>query len=176
MQRADGYVALGKIVGVHGVRGELQVYPYTEEPEALSRYGSVYVPGPGGELRAFEVQGVRTKGWKALLLLDGVFERKEAEAFLGLEIFQAKECLPPTDEGEYYWHELVGLNVITTGGLDLGTLQRIIPTGGHDVYVVAGEGGEIFLPAIEEVIREVDLLRGLMVVKPVPGLFEANAL
>ena len=74
------------------------------------------------------------------------------------------------DEGEYYWHDIIGLAVITEEGEELGYITSILPTGSNDVYICEGTKGEILLPAIEEVIKSIDIGRGVIIVEMLEGL------
>ena len=87
-----------------------------------------------------------------------------------------KALLPRLDAEEYYWYELEGLSVVNVAGMKLGLLSDIMATSGHDVYIVQGSMGEILVPAVEQVVKEIDLEKGLMVVDLPPGLVESNAL
>jgi len=95
-----------------------------------------------------------------------------AREVLNQELFLPEECLPPTSEGEYYYYQLIGLNVETAGGRQLGILRTIIETGSNDVYVVEHDAQEILIPALAEVIREVDLQGGKMVIEAPEGLLD----
>jgi len=91
---------------------------------------------------------------------------------VGKEVFVPEEALPPTAEGEYYYYQLIGLRVEGVDGRAFGVLRAILDTGSNDVYVVKGDDREILIPAIAEVIREVDLQHGKMIVDPPEGLLD----
>jgi 16S rRNA processing protein RimM len=95
-----------------------------------------------------------------------------AHAVLDQEVFLPEECLPATSEGEYYHYQLIGLHVETYGGEQIGILRGIIETGSNDVYVVGRFNKEILVPAIAEVILEVDLQKGKMIIEPPEGLLD----
>jgi len=86
-----------------------------------------------------------------------------------------REVLRTEGEDEFFWHEIVGLQVETEQGEPLGTLRRIIPTAGHDIWVAEGPRGEILIPAVFEVVRRVDLEGGRVLIRPVEGLIDLNA-
>ena len=168
-------VAIGRIVRPHGVQGAVKVFPYGETLGLLESGERLYVSAEGsagGCWRRLMVLGGRVQGKLWVVELEGLSSREEAEALQKAEISVPADRLPKTEEGEYYHYQLIGLAVETLDGKPLGVLRSIIETGGNDVYVVEGEGREVLIPAIEEVIREVDLERGRMRVDLPEGLLE----
>ncbi|MFZ1200520.1 MAG: ribosome maturation factor RimM, partial [Desulfobacterales bacterium] len=109
-----------------------------------------------------------------LLALEGITDRSQAESLVGCEIMIDKASLPRLAAGTYYWHELIGLAVVTIEGRPLGRLTAVMPTGSNDVYVVTsqedGAANEILIPALKSVIVEVDLAAGRMRVDLPGGL------
>ena len=93
-----------------------------------------------------------------------------------MEISAKKSCLPSLIDGEYYRHELHGLSVITIHGRKLGTLSDVLETGAQDVYVTLGYAGEILIPAVEEIVKEINIDKGIMVVDLPPGLEDVNVI
>ena len=93
-----------------------------------------------------------------------------ARALTGLELTAVADAAPDLDEGEYFHYQLMGMQVYTEEGEDLGRIIEIIITGSNDVYVVAGDKGEILLPALAQVIRRVDITQGIMTVRLMDGL------
>lgn len=162
-------VGLGKVTGVHGVRGELKVGSLDSDPELFAALGCVYIGGV-----RHRVLGARRSKRQVLLTLDGVASRSQAEALVGQEVQGEAGRFPPLAEGEYYWFQVLGLKVLDAAqGTDLGVLAEIIPTPAHDVYVVRQGDREILLPAVEEVIVEVNLNEGFIKVLPPAGLLDA---
>ena len=109
----------------------------------------------------------RVYGQKNILVIKirGIDRVDQAESIAGQEICVRKTDLDPTDDEEYYWHELIGLAVVDETGASVGVLSSIIPTGSNDVYVVTAGDNEILLPATVDVVREVDLEKGVMTVR-----------
>jgi len=170
------FFALGRIVKTHGIRGEVQVYSYSDVEYFLD-YKDIFVQGKYGDKVSQRVVKARVKkGQSVILALEGVVDRTQADFFVGKEIFLDRAKLPPLAEGEYYWHEIEGLSVVSAGGEELGILSDVLATGAHDVYVVKGDKGEILVPAVEQMVKKIDLKKGVMVVNLPPGLVEANAL
>ena len=111
-----------------------------------------------------------------LLHLDGIDTRSRAEQLAGQEVLGDRRRFPRLPPGEYYWFQVLGLPVYDAGdGALLGHLQEILPTPGHDVYVVVQDGREVLLPAVEEVIVEINLAEGFIKVSPPRGLLETYA-
>lgn len=160
------YIAIGRIVAPHGVRGEVKVRLETSA-ERLAQLRVVYL---GGEHAYFEVSRARAQGQQALLHLSGLKNRDAAEAWRGAYVYVRLEDSPPLEENEYYHYQLTGLNVQTLEGERLGQITEVLATGANDVYVVQGDHGEILLPAIKQVILSVDLEAGTMLVQVPEGL------
>ncbi len=170
------FFALGRIVKTHGIRGEVQVYSYSDVEYFLD-YKDLFVQGKYGDKMPQRVLKARVKkGQSVILAFEGVVDRTQAGSFVGKEIFLDRAKLSPLAEGEYYWHEIEGLSVVSAKGEELGILSDVLATGAHDVYVVKGDRGEILVPAVEQMVKNIDLKKGVMVVDLPPGLVEANAL
>lgn len=170
------FFALGRIVKTHGIHGEVQVYLYSDT-ESFFDCKDIFVQGIYGDKVPQRVLKARTKkGQSVILTLEGVVDSTQAGSFVGKEIFLDSTLLSPLAEGEYYWHELEGLTVVSTRGEELGILSDILATGAHDVYVVKGDKGEVLVPAVGQMVKEIDLEKGVMKVDLPPGLVEANAL
>lgn len=166
---------LGRVVGVHGLKGMLRVGLSGQsgdlDPETFSALGEILV---GAE--HFVVRKA-SRGRKHVLVgLAGVETREQAEALVGREVQGESERFPELPPGEYYWFQVLGLPVIHAGnGAVLGHLAEIWPTGAHDVYVVRQGKREVLLPAVEEVIQEINLEAGYIEVRPPEGLLELYA-
>lgn len=166
---------MGRISGAHGIRGAIKVRPdaqtATTDPEVFLTLGKVVIGGQSYKI----IQADRLKN-QVLLRLAGVDTRDRAEELVGQEVQGDRRNFPRLPPGEYYWFQLLGLPVYDTAdGSRLGHLQEILPTPGHDVYVVVQGSREILLPAVEEVILEINLDEGFVRVAPPEGLLEAYA-
>ncbi|MBW1718985.1 MAG: 16S rRNA processing protein RimM [Deltaproteobacteria bacterium] len=169
------FFALGRIVKTHGIRGEVQVYSYSDV-EYFFDYKDIFLQGKFGDKVPQRVVKARVKkGQSVILALEGVVDTTQAGSLVGKEIFLDRAKLSPLAEGEYYWHEIEGLSVVSAGGEELGILSDVLTTGAHDVYVVKGDRGEILVPAVEQMVK-IDLEKGVMIVDFPPGLIEANVL
>jgi 16S rRNA processing protein RimM len=168
-------LGLGRVARAHGIRGALLIRAdaaaATTDPEVFIALEEVEI---GGRLYRVLEAG-RQKG-QVLLRLAGVQTRNQAEELVGLEVRGEGSRFPALPPGEYYWFQLLGLPVLhAVDGSELGQLAEILPTPGHDVYVVRRGERELLLPAVEEVINEINLEEGWMKVTPPPGLLEAYA-
>ena len=167
MTPSDPYLAVARIAGAHGVRGEVSCELITDFPERFRRTERVFA---GSEHRPMVVERARIVKDGVLLKLAGVDTRTDAERLRGIILFVPEHEAVPLPDGSYYWHQILGLRVRTVGGEDLGTVADILPTGSNDVYVVRGEGREVLLPAIRDVVQQVDLENGVLTVELIEGL------
>jgi 16S rRNA processing protein RimM len=161
---ADRLVAIGKVVASHGLRGHLKVAPYGETLEAIEDGEGVSARLPDGSVRRLTAVEVRAYRRSLLFLSREVKTSEEARLLIGAEICVPDSHLPAPAEDEFYWHQLIGLEVMTVDGRKLGTLQHIMETGSNDVYVVQSGREEVLVPALADVVREVNLERRFMVV------------
>ncbi len=163
----EAYMAVGRIVGAHGVRGEIKVKLLTDFPERFAPGSLLFLEEEGFQR---EVLSARPHKDMLLIKLSGLPDRTAVEPLRGKYLFILREEAMELDEDEYYEDELVGLVVETMEGDLLGELVEIIWTGANEVYVVQGPQGEVLIPAIAQVVQEVDLEEGVMRVSLLPGL------
>lgn len=170
----DDFILVGKVVGAHGIRGNLKVHSYTESLSIYQARAGVTVIMPDGTIRTMIVDRVWRHGKNLLMNFESVSRRDQAERLIGAEMFVEKTCLPALEKDTYYWFDLVGLRVVDASGALLGRLASVIPTPGNDVYVVREDRGgqcrETLIPAVGNVIRDVDLDGGIMTVELPEGL------
>lgn len=165
-------VLMGKVAATHGIKGLLRVTSFSGQYDSLLAAETIFLKEPSGRTGTFAVAAATVHGRKLLLALDGLRDINKVEHLVGAEIYLRRDQLPETEEGEYYWHDLIGLQVRTVAGEDLGVIRGIIETGSNDVYVVQGAERELLVPALAEVVTAVDLSAGVMTVSPVPGHFD----
>ncbi|MFP5212885.1 MAG: ribosome maturation factor RimM [Acidobacteriota bacterium] len=168
------FVPVGKIVRTHGVKGGLKVFPYGDSMETLGAGTAFLLRPERTDVKAeLTLQGVQRQGKLLLVRFGEITDMDGAQTVIGEELFLPEDRLPPVEEGEYYHYQLIGLSVETVGGMKVGVLRSIMESGASDIYVVDDGGGrEVLIPAVEEVIREIDLERGIMVIDPPEGLIE----
>ncbi|HLO26260.1 MAG TPA: ribosome maturation factor RimM [Geobacteraceae bacterium] len=172
MQRGSVTVLLGKVVATHGIRGQLRVVLFSGEFSSVAGVDSVILKASSGGMDTFAVADVARHGKKVLITLKGIDSINQVLNLVGRELYVRREQLPQLPEGEYYWCDLLGLRVLTDQGEDLGILADIIATGSNDVYVVKSGKREYLIPALEDVVREINLDDGIMKVSPPEGLFD----
>ncbi len=165
-------VLLGKIIATHGIRGQLRVVPFSGEMSVIVSLRSVLLQGPGSGMEPFEVTHAAAHGKRVLITLKGFDNINQVLHLVGREVYAQREQLPELPPDEYYWCDLLGLRVITVGGEALGTLAEIIATGSNDVYVVREGTHEYLIPALEDVVTDIDLDAGVMTVSPPEGLLD----
>lgn len=165
----SGYFAIGRIIGAHGIRGEVKVTVMTDYPERFRPGARIYL-GMEEACAPTEIQTVRPHKGVLLVKLSTVPDRNLAETLQGQYLLIPADQAMPLAEHEYYAHDLIGLAVETTTGEALGVLTEILFTGANDVYVVVGPAGETLLPALRDVIISVDLAARKMTVAVPPGL------
>ena len=163
------FIAIGRITRPHGLRGELTVEVLTDFPERFDTIEIAYL-GDSQQADAWSVTATRWHKDRVLLTLRGCEDRTTAEKLRGLLVQIPIEEAMALSEDEYYPHELVGLDVVTTEGEDLGRVSEVIFTKANEVYVVTGSRGQLLLPAIAEVIEHIDLDTGQMTVRLMEGL------
>lgn len=163
------YLAIGRVIRAHGLRGELSVAVLTDFPERFETTEWVYL-GNEFEATPYRLQSFRWHQQNVLLTLEGVTDRTQAERLKGQLVQVPLEEAMPLPDGSYYLYQLIGLKVEDTSGQFLGTIKEVLETGANDVYVVEHEGQELLLPAIPDVIKRVDLPQGIIVVHLLEGL------
>jgi 16S rRNA processing protein RimM len=157
------WLTVGRIQGLFGVGGGLRVYSYLEEPADILDFDALWLDR-ADETGPRTVTGRARKGPRLILWLAGVGGRDQARELLGTDLLAPREAFPEPEEDAFYWADLEGMAVVTTDGVDLGEVDTLMETGANDVLVVAGADRERLLPFIGQVVREVDLEAGRMVV------------
>lgn len=163
------FLAIGRIVRAHGVRGDLVVEVWTDFPERFYTMEVAYL-GNAQEAEPRRVVSARPYKDRVLLRFEDCSDRSSAERLTGLLVQIPVEEAHPLPEGEYYPHQLVGMEVVTTDGEHLGHLSEVLFAPANDIYVVSRSQGELWLPAIADVVQQVDLAAKRMVVKLLDGL------
>ena len=157
---------IGEITAPQGLKGEVRVYPHTDFPERFADLGVIGLQRDAGPVRITPVLSARTSGRVIVLKLSGVESIDAAEALRGTRLVIPRAWAVALGKDEYYHHQLLGLEVVTTAGETLGKIEEIWPTGANDVY----ETPMALIPATHDMIREIDLAQGRMVVDARPGL------
>lgn len=161
---------IGKIVKTHGLAGRMKVFSYLESDEILKSLEEVFVGHGEQKANLKKVKDIKISKKHFLIELEGVEDIDTANALVGCRVLVPSDKLEELPEGEYYWRDILGLDVVTEDGEILGRIEKIFPTGSNDVYVCTGGEREILLPAIADVIRKIDIEDGRMVVRLLEGL------
>ena len=173
---SSGLVAVGRILGAHGRDGGVRVKATSDVPGRFDEGSSLSVSRDGvvAEDRTYRIAKSRSRGRQGseelIIWFRGLRDRGQAQRLTGFWLCVAQSEVPSAEEGEYFHYQLIGLKVRTVDGEDLGELAEILETGSNDVYVVAGVDGEILVPALSHVVRQIDIDAGLMVVDLPEGL------
>lgn len=163
---------VGVIASTHGIRGEVKVFPTTDDKARFRELDSVLLD-TGTELKQLEIENVKFFKQFVILKFRGLDDIGEVEKYRRHELFVPRSAGTPLAAGEYYYADLLDLAVVTETGRRLGVIRDILETGANDVYIVRGDdGGEILLPAIKDCIKNVDLAAGIMTVHLPAGLVD----
>lgn len=165
-ETAGELLVIGKIVSVHGVRGEVKVYSFTDPIDNLLAYRD-WTLRRDGEVRQVRLASGRAQNKVLVAKIKGLDDREEARAYSGYEICVPLDTLPALDDGEYYWHQLVGLKVINMEGQLFGQVDHLLETGANDVMVVKPCSGSLddrerLLPYTDQCVQSIDLETGEM--------------
>jgi len=164
------FLVVGKVRRPHGVHGEVVAEIYTDFPERISPKKAIYL---GEKHVKLVIASQRPHNEGLLLGFEGVITPEQAGRYRNQLLSIAASEVSALREGEYYFHELLDMHVVDVGGNPLGKLTEILETGANDVYVVTDlTGRELLLPAIPEVVLEVDLNSKTMKVRLIPGLVD----
>jgi 16S rRNA processing protein RimM len=172
----DSLVWVGRIVKTQGIKGEVRVSSPGGGVAAFSPGKTVYLENGQGGKRSLTVHSSRAHGKFIILSFREIKQVQEAAELVGYSVYVPKESLEALPPDEFYDYQLRGLTVKTEGGVLLGILEEIIPTGTNDVFVVRKEGREVLIPATDEVVVRVDLREKTMVIHPLEGLLSEDDL
>ncbi len=168
--KPENALLIGRIVGAHGTGGVCKIVSYAESLAVFEPGGRLFVERDETHGQTCEVLWVKPHSKGALMALGGVTDRAAAEMLRGAGLYIDKRKLPALEEENYYWFELIGMEVYTQDGVYLGRLESILPTGSNDVYVVRAEKQETLVPALSSVVRRVDTAERRMEVVLPEGL------
>jgi 16S rRNA processing protein RimM len=165
------WIDIGQIVKPHGLAGRVKVLSYLESDRLLPSLKDAWIGPNRDSAKRYTIESVRRDGQTHFSLkIEGIADRNAADALRGHTVSVPYKNLETLPEDEYYWEDLIGLAVVTEDGKTLGRIEGIFPTGSNDVYVCKARGKEILLPAIDEVIRSVNIEAGTVVVRLLKGL------
>ena len=170
----EDLLQVGVITSTHGVRGEVKVFPTTDDPARFKKLKNV-VLDTGKEMIDLEVAGVKFFKNMVIVKFKGIDNINDVEKYRQKSLYVTRENAVKLKKNEYFIADLIGLAARSDEGENLGILSDVLQTGANDVYVLSKEGSDdILLPAIRECVKEVDLDNGEITVHLLPGLRELN--
>lgn len=166
------YLKIGGIISTHGLKGEVKVFPTTEDVHRYDDLDTVYIEMPHGRLPV-HVEHVRYFKNLVIVKFRGLNRIEDVQPYLKHDLYVSREDAIELKENEYFVGDVIGLKTITDDGRILGTLEDVLETGANDVYVISSAEDpkkEILLPVIRDVILEINPEEGYMKVHMLPGL------
>jgi 16S rRNA processing protein RimM len=159
----DGFIALGKIIGIFGIKGEARIFIFNPESNILKSWKEAFLWREGqNDLRPIRIKTRSGAGKKVIAAIEGKSNPEAISELVDWLVLYRVSDLPETDEGEWYHHELIGMLVKTESGIELGKIVEIVP--GHvDIWVAEGNGQSIHIPNTKEDILSVSLETGVIV-------------
>lgn len=171
----ESLLQVGVITTTHGVRGEVKVFPTTDDAARFKKLKNVILD-TGKEKIDLEIENVRFFKNLVILKFKGIDDINDVEKYRKKSLFVTRENAVKLKKDEYFIADLIGLNVQTDEGEELGNISDVLQTGANDVYVISRDGcDDILLPAIKECVKEVHIEDGTILVHLLPGLRELNA-
>jgi len=168
----DDLILIGKLTKLHGIKGMLKLASFAESIDTFYDLDWIYRKNSDGSFIKEQIETISPHKTGALVSFTSVKGIEDAQKMVGHELYIEKECLEDLPDGEYYRYELMGLEVITDQGIHLGKIEELLPTGSNDVLVVRDEGKENMIPATKEVIRNIDIAKGEMIIRPLEKMIE----
>jgi 16S rRNA processing protein RimM len=149
---------MGRIAAPFGVRGWVKVQPFSEDPGTLMDFESWRI-GRGEQHQPYSVETCQDHGNILVAKLAGIDDRDAAYALRGQEISVARSELPPPEDNEFYWSDLIGLTAVNREGVELGKVDSLMESGAHDLLVIKGKR-EVLIPFVEHFVGKVDVAAG----------------
>ena len=170
MNRKMDLITIGEIVKTRGLRGCMKVVSFVDTSDISVELEFVYIQDISEQKKLYNLRKIDISGKFLFIELDSIDDVELAKTFVGCKVVIPRNLFKELPEGEYYWRDIIGLNVYTEEGKLLGQIESVFPTGSNDVYVCKGGDREILLPAIADVIKFIDIDRKIMNVKLMEGL------
>jgi 16S rRNA processing protein RimM len=166
---------IGKVIRPHGLTGLLRIISYSGSEESFLKAGTVLLKSDQLGMSEFKVLDLTAHKNIFLMKLNEISSLEDAERYRGAEILIRKDTLIRENDDEYFWFELIGLEVFLDSGRFIGTLQEIINTGSNDIYIVKEGKKEILIPALQGIVLKVDLADKRMIIADnIDGLLDIN--
>lgn len=179
MGRPDpSHLVVGHLNKAHGTKGELFAWPLTDHPESVYQPGSVFLPGneegtaPDPDQPQLRLLDARPFKRGYLVAFAGVGDREGAERLQGRYLFQQADALEPLQEGEVFYHQLLGMEVVTRDGELVGRIREVYELRPADMLEIEGPNGDVMIPFLDHIVVEIDADAGRMVIDPPEGLLD----
>lgn len=164
------YLEIGQIVNTFGIKGMVKVKPFTDNIERFSNLEKIYIKNKSGQTE-YKIQEIKYHKNMVLIKFEGIENPEQADLLRNSYLIVDRETEEPLEPGRYYIVDMIGLDVFTDNNEYLGKLEDIYNTGSSDIYVVKNElGKQVLLPAIEDVIKNIDMDNKKVIVHLIPGL------
>ena len=166
----ENYLQVGVITSTHGIKGEVKVFPTTDDPARFSFLKHVILD-TGKEQIPLEIEGVKYFKQFVILKFKGIDNINDIEKYRKMPLLVTREEAVELEEDEYFMADIIGMKVYTDDGSDFGTVKDIMETGANDVYVIDTDAhGEVLIPAIKECVLDVDTEENKMTIHLMNGL------
>lgn len=171
IEKVEDYFRVGVIANTHGIRGEVKVFPTTEDPQRFKGMKEIILD-TGKEKKKLEVASTRFFKNLVILKFKGIDNINDIEPYKGMDLLVTRENAIPLEEGEYYIADILGARVVTDEGEEFGILKDVLTTGANDVYVVDYQGKEVLLPVIPDCVLERDMEQKIVTIHVMKGLLD----
>lgn len=166
-----GKITIGKITRTRGLKGEVVISPYTDDPDRFFLLKEVWVSGEKVS-KIFQIEKVKKFKQKIFLKFQEINSPEAAKPLVNSFLEIDKENLLPLPQNRYYIFDIIGLKVLTTQKEKIGIIKDVVNLPANDVYVVRKGEKEYNIPAVKEVVKEIDLEKKIMIIEPLKGLLE----
>ncbi len=161
----DRLIVVGKALKPIGLKGELKIYPYTETPDIFKDFPFLFF-----EEERYEVAKTRIHQNLVVVSLKNVQTLEGAKKLTGKIVKTSSRFFPPPEDGEFFWHELIGLSVFDTQGARLGEVKSLLRTSAHDVLEIQTGKKELLIPFIDEIVKSIDVEQSQIIIDLLDGM------
>ena len=164
------FIAYGKVTKPHGLSGEVKVLPFSGEKSSFNNFSNLYISKEINNPPKFIISRSRNQKNHIIVKLQGIDSIDDAETLKGLTVFVDKEELPEKGEDEYYWFELLGMDVFNKEGELIGKVKEILDNTAQPVLVITNNDNEYLVPLVDKFVESIDLKKSKIIINPVEGL------
>lgn len=168
----ENMLRVGVFANTHGIRGEIKVFPTTDDVTRFKKLKTLYLD-KGTELMKLEVSSVRFFKNMVIMKFKGIDNINDIEKYKGKDLLIERKQAVPLQKNEYFICDIIGSDVVTEKGEEIGTLKEVLQTGANDVYVVkTNEGKEVLFPVIDECVLDINTEEKVVTVRLMPGIMD----